>query len=176
MPSFTTNHKFSKPYESENYDVNIQNSNWDIVDKLPYIVSAGTTTAYRSNVNASTAQYKKITWYYKKFSDHTLEAYAVAADISGWACSDKQKQDGTWRSGYIRFYYPSLGQKTIFNRSAFVSQADNDAHSVWVADVSAPGDGSNNASYESIRIISTTQEAVKDAPDKNVYLSFRATW
>lgn len=176
MPSFTTNHKFSKPYESENYDINVQNSNWDIVDKLPYIVEAGTATAYRSNINATTAQYKKITWYYRKFSDHTLEAYAVADDITNWRCDDKQKQDGTWRSGYIRFYYPSLGQKTIFHRNAFISQADDNAQSVWVADVSAPGDGSNNASYESIRCLSTTQETIQNGTNKNVYVSFRATW
>lgn len=173
MPDFTTNHGFTKPYETDNYDISVQNDNWDKVDALPYIVEAGTTTAYRSNTNATTAQYKKITWYYKKFSDGTLEAFAVAP-VDGLVCNDKQKGDGTWRSGYIRFYYPSLGQKVIFNRSAFVSQADDSATTVWVADVSAPGDGSDNASYESVRCIATVKET--SAKDKNFYLSFRATW
>lgn len=173
MPDFTTNHKFSKPYESENYDINIQNANWDKLDALPYIVEAGTATAYHSNVNATTAQYKKITWYYRKYSDHTLEAYAVAP-ITGLKCNDAQKQDGTWRSGFIRFYYPSLGQKIVFNRSCFVSQADDNATTVWAADVSKPGDGSDNASYESVRCVATVKE--NTAVDKNFYVGFKATW
>lgn len=175
MPDFTANHGFAKPYESDNYDVSVQNSNWDILDAVPYIVASGTSTAYHSNINASVAQWKKITWYWKKFSDGTLSAKAVA-HITGLACTDKQNQDGTWRSGYVRFYYPALGQKVIFGRNAFVSQADNAANQVWVADVSAPGDGSDNASYESLRVISTVQETASKTADKNFYLSFDATW
>lgn len=161
------------PYESDALDVSILNSNFSKIDGFPYVVKSGTTTAYRSNANATTAQYKKVTWYYKKWSDGTLEAYAVEA-VDGLKCNDKQKQDGTWRSPYIRFYYPSLGQKIVFHRSCFVSQADNDAMTVWAADVSAPGDGSDNASYESVRCVTTIQETT--ATDKNFYLSFRATW
>lgn len=173
MPNYTPNMGLAKPFESDNFDLELLNSNWDKIDSFPYVVESGQTTAYHSNTNASTAQYKKITWYYKKWSDHTLEAHAVA-HITGLACNDKQNQDGTWRSGYIRFYYPSLGQKTIYHRNAFVSQADNNSHTAWVADVSSPGDGSDNASYESVRCVTTQKET--NAHDKNFYLSFKATW
>lgn len=173
MPSFTPNMGLTKQYEAENYDVNIVNANLDIIDSFPYIVESGVTTAYMSNANATTAQYKKIDWYYKKYSDGTLEAHTVA-QITGLKCNDKQKQDGTWRSPYIRFYYPSLGQKTIFHRNAFVSQADDTSNTVWISDVSSPGDGSDNANYESVRCVATVQETT--AIDKNFYLSFKATW
>lgn len=173
MPAFTTNHGFSKPYESENYDINVQNNNWDKLDKIPYIVESGTTTAYRSNPNATTAQYKKVTWYYKKYSDGTLEAYATDL-VTGLKCDDSQKQDGTWRSKFIRFYYPDLGQKVVFNRGCWISQADDKGSTVWVADVSSPGDGSENASYQSVRCVSTKGET--ESKDKNFYLSFRATY
>lgn len=175
MPTITPNMGLSLPYESEALDVSVLNSNFEKIDGFPYVVESGQTTAYHSNINASTAQYKQITWYYKKWSDGTLEAYAVA-HVTNLRCNDKQNQDGTWRSGYIRFYYPSLGQKVIYHRSAFVSQADDTSNQVWVADVSQPGDGSDNASYESVRCISTTQETVATGSDKNFYLSFKATW
>lgn len=173
MPSTTPNMKLTLPYESDYYDISVFNNNFTKIDSFPYVVESGKTTAYHSNANASVAQYKKITWYYKKWSDGTLEAYAVA-HITGLKCNDKQKQDGTWRSPYIRFYYPSLGQKVIYHRNAFVSQADDDGYTVWTADVSAPGDGSDNANYESVRCVTTVQETT--ASDKNFYLSFKATW
>lgn len=163
----------SLPYESEAMDVAVLNSNFETIDGFPYIVESGQATAYMSNINASVAQYKQVTWYYKKFSDGTLEANAVA-QVTGLKCDGDQKQDGTWRSGYIRFYYPSLGQQVVFHRNAFVSQADNTSATVWVADVSAPGDGSDNASYESVRCVATMRETT--AVDKNFYLSFKATW
>lgn len=175
MPAVTPNMGLTKPYESEYFDVNVLNDNFDKIDSFPYVVESGKTTAYHSNTNASVAQYKKIDWYYKKWSDGTLEAYAVA-HISGLRCNDKQNQDGTWRSGYIRFYYPSLGQKVIFHRNCFVSQADNTSNQVWIADVSTPGDGSDNANYESVRCITTTQETAASVSDKNFYVSFKGTW
>lgn len=175
MPSITPNMGFTLPYESDKWNPEVYNENFRKIDAVPYVVESGVTSAYHSNINATIAQYKKIDWYYKKWSDGTLEAYAVA-HISGLACNDKQNQDGTWRSGYIRFYYPSLGQQLIYNRGAFVSQADNVNTHVWVADVSQPGDGADNATYESVRCISTMQESIANASDKNFYLSFKGTW
>lgn len=177
MPAYTPNMKLAKPYESDNFDLELLNSNWDKIDSFPYVVESGRTTAYRSNIHASVAQYKKITWYYKKWSDGTLEAYAVA-NIEDWRCNGEQGDDGTWWSGYIRFNYPSLGQKTIFNRAAFVSQADNKSVACWVADVSSPGDGYDNASYESVRLVATANEdsIISGGSDKNIYLSFKGTW
>lgn len=175
MPTITPNMGLSLPYESEALDVSVLNSNFEKIDSFPYVVESGVTTAYHSNTNGAVAQYKKIDWYYKKWSDGTLEAYAVA-HISGLACNDKQGQDGTWRSGFIRFYYPSLGQKIIFNRGAWVSQADNSGPAVWLGDVSAPGDGTDNASYQTVRCISMVQETIAGASDKNFYVSFKGTW
>ena len=175
MPAYTPNMKLAKPYESDRWDVNVLNANFDIIDSFPYVVESGQTTAYHSNINCTVAQYKQITWYYKKWSDGTLEAYAVA-HIPDLACNDKQGQDGTWRSGWIRFVYPALGQKVIFNRGAWLSQADNTDIETWIADTSAPGDGSENASYQTIRCISTIEEPQDKARDKNFYLSFKGTW
>lgn len=175
MPTITPNMGLSLPYESEALDVSILNSNFEKIDGFPYVVESGVTAAYRSNTNATTAQFKKIDWYYKKWSDGTLEAYAVAP-VEGLACNGEQGEDGTWMSGWIRFYYPALGQKIIFNRAAWLSQADNRDWNVWVADCSQPGDGSDNASYQTIRCVATAYEDVSYASDKNFYLSFKGTW
>lgn len=171
MPASTPNMKLSLPYESEALDVSVLNANFTKIDSFPYIVESGETTAYMSNGNAEIAQYKKITWYYKKYSDGTLEAHTVAP-VTGIPCN--MARGNLFVSKYLRFYYPSLGQKIIFNRNCFASNADSDSSCVWVQDVSQPGDGSDNVSYESVRLMSATKETT--SADKNFYLSFKGTW
>lgn len=179
MPTYTKSaYKESmglaKPLESDYWDPKVYNENFDKIDSYPFVVQSGTTTAKRTAING-TSETIAVTWYYKKWSDGTLEAYAVS-HIDNWRCSDKQKQDGTWRSGYVRFRFPALGQSTIFHRSAYVSAADDGAVGYWVEDASNPKDGSDNANYSTVRIVSTSFEDTTNVTGKNVYLSFKGTW
>ena len=173
MPEYTANKKYALPYESEPLDINVLNENFRTDDRLPYIVEAGTASANRYSPGSFSAVAEKIQWYYKKYSDHTLEAYAVA-HVTAMICNDSQKQDGTWRSKFFRFAYPSLGQKIIFNRSVCISGADDSSSGYWAEDCSTPGDGKDNATYQTIRGVSTTKETT--ARDKNIYIGFKGTW
>lgn len=172
MPSTTPNMGLTLPYESDNYDISVFNENFTKIDELPYIVEAGTAKAYHSNGNATVANYRQVTWYYKKYSDGTLEAHTVTP-WSSWPCNISTTS-GVWMSVFVRFHYPALGQKIIFHRSATVSQTDDTSVGMWASDVSCPGEGNDNLSYQSIRLLSLAKEETERY--KNVYLSFKATW
>lgn len=173
MPEYTANKKYALPYESEPVDINVINENFLKDDAFPFVLASGTVTANRMQPGSTTSVAEKLTWYYKKWSDGTLEAYAVA-HVANLACNDSQKQDGTWRSKFLRFIYPSLGQKKIFNRSMCISGADLGSSGYWAEDVSSPGDGADNASYQTIRCVSTVKETT--TKDKNIYVGFKGTW
>lgn len=173
MPEYTPNKNYALPYESEPVDIETLNENFRKDDAFPFVVASGTTTANRFSPGSTTSVAEKLTWYYKKWSDGTLEAYAVA-HVTQMICNDMEKQDGTWRSKFFRFKYPDLGQKTIFHRSAMISGADDVSSGYWAEDVSAPGDGADNCTYQTIRAVSTIKETV--ARDKNIYVAFKGTW
>ena len=174
MPNYTKNKKYATFQESEKVDVSLINGNFIIDDGFPYIVEAGKAVANRYSPNSTSSVAEKIDWYYKKYSDGTMEAYAVA-HVTAMVCNDSEKEDGTWRSKFFRFQYPSsLGIKKVYHRSAWLSGADDGTSGYWLEDVSSPGDGQDNATYQTVRGVSTKKET--KARDKNIYVGFKATW
>lgn len=174
MPEITPNKGYTLPYESEAVDINVLNENFRKDDGFPYVTEAGTVVANRMLPGSTSNVAEKLTWYYKKWSHGIVEAYAVA-HITAMICNKDQKEDGTWRSDFFRFNYPTFNSKLdhIFHRSAWISGADDNSSGYWLEDVSTPGDGKDDAQYQSVRGVSTKKET--KARDKNVYVGFMAT-
>lgn len=173
MPSTTEKLGLVKPYESDYWNINTFNENMDKLDALTHIIESGTATAYKYKINSTSTKDGTVTWYYKKYSDGTLEAQC-SWKITNLRCTDKQGQDGTWRSGYVHVDYPSIGQKSIYYKNAMCasSSGSSDSTQSWVMDTSAYGE---SASYQSIRLVATQKETGSSI-EKVIYMEFKGTW
>lgn len=173
MPTTTANLGLAKPLESENWDPNVYNNNFDKIDKLTHIVESGTTTSKRWTINGTSSNGGTITWHYKKYSDGSLEAQTMWK-IANWLCNDSQGQDGTWRSGWIHVEYPTLGQKSIFYKNAYCasSSTSSDSTQCWVMDSSDYGE---DATYQTIELVATREET-NSAIEKVIYMEFKGMW
>lgn len=169
MPDTTSKLKLTKPFESEYYDIGVMNDNMDKIDALTHITTSGTATATKYAVNSTTVKDGTVTWYYRKGDDGIIEAWATFQ--APLQCNDSQKQDGTWRSGYLHINYPSLGQKKIINRNIYIGSGDNSAAASWAMDSSTYG---SDTGYQTFRAVSMVKETKKIM--KNVYMSFVATY
>lgn len=168
MPSTTSKLNLTLPYESEYYDISVQNGNFQKIDDLTHITKSGTATATRYAINSATVKDGTVTWYYQIFDDGIIQAWTTFQTNA--LCNDSQKQDGTWRSGFLHINYPSLGQAKIINRAIFAGSGDSTAAQNWAADVSTYG---SSTGYQSFRLISMVKETTKI--NKNIYMSFVAT-
>lgn len=174
MPEITPNKKYTLPYETEAVDINVINENFRKDDGFPYVKEAGTAYANRYLPGSTSNVAEKLKWYYKIWSHGIVEAYAVA-HVTAMICNDSQKQDGTWRSNYFRFNYPTFNKSldTVFHRTAWISGADDGTSGYWLEDVSTPKEGNDDAAYQTVRGVSTKKETT--ARDKNIYVGFMAT-
>lgn len=173
MPATTTNLGLTKPYESEYWDIDKFNENMDKIDALTHCIASGTATSDKFAINSGSTKSGTVTWHYKKYSDGTLEAQC-SWKVANWKCTDKQGEDGTWRSGYIHVNYPKLGQKAIYYKNAMCasSSSSSDATQCWVMDCSSYGE---SATYQTIRLVSTKKET-STSMEKVVYMEFKGTW
>lgn len=172
MPNTTSNLGLKKPLENEYWDPSVYNENFDKIDELTHIIASGTITSNRTAIG-SDAYAGTVTWHYKKYSDGTLEA-SCSWKATNWRCNDKEGADGTWRSGWIRVEYPSLGQKSIYYKNAMCASSSSASDSIqcWVMDTSIYGE---SASYQTIRLVSTNMESNTDV-EKVIYMEFKGTW
>lgn len=173
MPAYTTNLKLNKPYESEYWDINKFNENMDKIDAMTHVIKSGTVTSKKYAINSYSTQNGTVTWHYKKYSDHTLEA-SCSWKVTNWRCNDKEGADGTWRSGWIHVNYPALGQKSIYYKNAMCasSSTSSDYNQCWVMDASSYGEATD---YQTLMLVSTVKET-STAAEKVIYMEFKGTW
>ena len=169
MPTTTPKLGLVKPYESDYYDVNTLNANMDTIDNLTHIVASGTATSTRSQVNAWDTNGGTVTWYWKKYSDGTLEAYARFI-ITNLRCNAKQ-DDGTWYSGYIQVNYPDLGQDVIFHRSVSVGCVNAVGIMNWAIDTAKYGTVVDATAFTLVSIAEEPSNI-----EKCIYVGFKGTW
>ena len=175
MGTITSKLGLVKPYESDYFNISDFNANMDKIDNLVHIVESGIVTSNRTSVGAENLNAGTVDWYYKKYNDGTLEACGKWK-VTNWRCKDKQGEDGTWRSGYIRVYYPNIGQKSIFYKNAMVAASSGSGDSItnWIMDCSAYGE---DTSYQSLRLVAPKIEGEdKAAVEKVIYMEFKGTW
>lgn len=169
MPTTTSKLGLSLPYESDYYDISVQNGNFQKIDDLVHVTKSGTATSIKYAINSTTTQDGTVTWYYQKSDDGLIRAW-TSFQMANLRCTDSQGQDGTWQSGWVHVNYPDLGQTKIINRNLSCGGGEGQSVHNWIMDDSTYG---SDTGYQTFRLISLLKETSNLV--KNIYLSFVAT-
>lgn len=110
MGTTTTKLGLKKPYESDTASINDINANMDIIDNLVHVVSSGTATSTKYEINSDTSSGGSVTWRYKKYDDGTFSANCKF-ETTNLYCNAEQGE--AYWSGSIKVNLPNIGISSI---------------------------------------------------------------
>ena len=98
MASQTANAQFNVFLENDPVDYELVNANFEKLDKMALAIESGSKTASYSGVTTGNA-----TWYYKKYTDGTVELYTKIG-FDTMKCSGGSK--APYNSDTTKLYFP----------------------------------------------------------------------
>ena len=157
MPNQTSKLSLNTFLENEAVDFELINDNFEKIDSLVLCMESGEKTATYSGAVSGNA-----TWYYRKYSDGTMDLY-TRLDIDSVKCSSGSKFP--YYSGDIKLLFPVELTSVLEKQFQLSSKTIG-----WVQDVT----DKSNKDYVLFRIISTAVESTYIF--KQIFINIKGRW